>query len=419
MVLSTLSELALPHGPFGFYARSSMQALLVVCAAAAAALCLAAAAGAYDFVQVATGFDQPVYVTTAPNDPATLYVVERAGDIRIVRDGQLVGTFLDIRSQVWSGGEGGLLSVAFHPKYAQNHLFYVDYTDLAHRTHVTEYSSANGVAVPASARDLLVVAQKYPNHKGGDLQFDRRGRLYVGMGDGGSNDDSLVNDPDNRGQDLKSRLGKLLQHQSAGLVALAHRRLRAAQSLALLVRSRDRRPLARRCRRRHLRRARLPPRQETRPARQLRLESLRGARGLQPEGEAARQGSRRRARALLRSQLRRLLDRRRLRLPRQPGRAQHAGDTSSETSAAASSGRSRPERSTARARSSSSSRARSRTSSPSAREQTASSTRSASTETFTPFASAEGRWRHAGRAASRAPRAAPRGADCRAAGSAG
>jgi glucose/arabinose dehydrogenase len=188
-----------------------MKALLVVSAAAAAALCLVAAAGAYDFVQVATGFDQPVYVTTAPNDPSTLYVVERAGEIRIVRDGQSVGIFLDIRSQVWDGGEGGLLSVAFHPKYAQNHLFYVDYTDLDHRTHVTEFSSANGVAVPASARDLLVVAQKYPNHKGGDLQFDRRGRLYVGMGDGGTNPGSpLLNDPDNRAQDLKSRLGKLL-----------------------------------------------------------------------------------------------------------------------------------------------------------------------------------------------------------------
>jgi glucose/arabinose dehydrogenase len=189
-----------------------MQALLVVCAAAAAALCLAATAGAYDFVQVATGFDQPVYVTTAPNDPATLYVVEREGDIRIVRDGQPVGIFLDIRSQVWSGGEGGLLSVAFHPRYAQNHLFYVDYTDLQHRTHVTQYSSTDGVAVLASARDLLVVPQKYPNHKGGDLQFDRRGRLYVGMGDGGTNPDSpLLNDPDNRAQDVKSRLGKLLR----------------------------------------------------------------------------------------------------------------------------------------------------------------------------------------------------------------
>jgi glucose/arabinose dehydrogenase len=188
-----------------------MKPLLCVCIAVAA-LVLAAAASAYDFVQIANGFDQPVYVTTAPNDPSTLFVVERAGDIRIVRAGQIVGTFLDIRSQVWSdtAGEGGLLSVAFHPKYAQNHLFYVDYTALDHATHVAGYRSENGVAVPASARDLLVVAQKYPNHKGGDLQFDRRGRLYVGMGDGGETPGSVLNDPDNRAQDLSSRLGKLL-----------------------------------------------------------------------------------------------------------------------------------------------------------------------------------------------------------------
>jgi glucose/arabinose dehydrogenase len=189
-----------------------MRTLLAVCAVAAASLSLAAAAGAYDFVQIATGFDQPVYVTTAPDDPSTLYVVERAGDVRIVHDGQAAGTFLDIRSQVWSEGEGGLLSIAFHPRYAQNHRFYVDYTDLEHRTHVTEYSSAGGIAVPSSARDLLVVAQPYPNHKGGDLQFDRLGRLYVGMGDGGTNPDSpVLNDPDNRAQNSATRLGKLLR----------------------------------------------------------------------------------------------------------------------------------------------------------------------------------------------------------------
>ena len=189
-----------------------MRTLLVVCAVAAASLSLAAAAGAYDFVQIATGFAQPVYVTAAPDDPATLYVVERGGDVRILRDGQPAGTFLDIRSQVWSEGEGGLLSIAFHPRYAQNHLFYVDYTDLEHKTHVTEYRAASGIAVPSSARDLLVVAQPYPNHKGGDLQFDRAGRLYVGMGDGGTNPDSpVLNDPDNRAQSLATQLGKLLR----------------------------------------------------------------------------------------------------------------------------------------------------------------------------------------------------------------
>ena len=197
-------------------------------------------------------------MTTAPNDPSTLYVVERAGDVRIVRDGESAGVFLDIRSQVWSEGEGGLLSIAFHPKYAQNHRFYVDYTDLAHRTHVTEYSSAGGVAVPSSARDLLVVPQPYPNHKGGDLQFDRLGRLYVGMGDGGTNPDSPVLGPRKPRAESRNQAREAPSHRPAWFRALAHGRLRTAQPVALLVRSCDRRPLARRRRRRQLRRARLP-----------------------------------------------------------------------------------------------------------------------------------------------------------------
>jgi len=190
-------------------------------AVAAVALATAGTARAYSFQQIADGFETPVYVTSAPGDASTLYVVERAGTIRIVRAGVVVGTLLDIRSDVWSEGEGGLLSVAFHPGYAQNHLFYVDYTDLDRDTHVVEFHSENGAAVPSSARELLFVDQVYPNHKGGQLAFDRRGLLYVGMGDGGSNPDvSIVNDPDNRAQDLSSRLGKLLRidplHAGAG-----------------------------------------------------------------------------------------------------------------------------------------------------------------------------------------------------------
>jgi glucose/arabinose dehydrogenase len=104
-----------------------------------------------------------------------------------------------------------LLSIAFHPRFAQNHLVYADYTALDHSTHVVEYTVSGGVAVPSSARTLLVVPQPYPNHKGGQLQFDPRGRLYVGMGDGGSNAGSPLNDPDNRGQNPATRLGKLLR----------------------------------------------------------------------------------------------------------------------------------------------------------------------------------------------------------------
>jgi glucose/arabinose dehydrogenase len=192
-----------------------VASLLRLLAVAAAALCAAAPAGAYSFEQIAEGFRDPTYVTSAPGDASTLYVVERAGTIRVVRGGAVVGTLLDIADRVWSEGEGGLLSVAFHPRYATNHLFYVDYTDLDRDTHVAEYRADVGGA--AFVRDLLFVEQVYPNHKGGQLQFDREGRLYVGMGDGGSNPDSpLLNDPDNQAQNLTSRLGKLLRTRVDG-----------------------------------------------------------------------------------------------------------------------------------------------------------------------------------------------------------
>jgi glucose/arabinose dehydrogenase len=183
-------------------------------AAAVAALALGLAAGsasarpaaARTFAPLVRGLSAPVYVTSAPGDPATLYVVEQPGTIKIVRNGAVAGTFLDLRSRVKSGGEQGLLSVAFHPQYAKNHRFYVDYTDTSGDTRVVELRSANGVGRPGTARQLLFVDQPYENHNGGQLQFDRRGYLYVGMGDGGS-----AGDPGNRAQNLKSRLGKLLR----------------------------------------------------------------------------------------------------------------------------------------------------------------------------------------------------------------
>jgi glucose/arabinose dehydrogenase len=181
---------------------------------ALAALALSAGtAHAYSFEQIASGFVDPTYVTSAPGDPATLYVVEQRGTIEIVRGGSITGRLLDISDRVLADGERGLLSMAFHPRYAQNHLFYVDYTDLRGDTHVVEYSVENGVAVPASGRELLFVQQPYPNHNGGQLQFDKRGTLYVGMGDGGTPPEQAVSvgDPENRAQNPAGRLGKLLR----------------------------------------------------------------------------------------------------------------------------------------------------------------------------------------------------------------
>jgi glucose/arabinose dehydrogenase len=139
-------------------------------------------------------------------EPNRLYVVEQVGRIRLFVNGKLRGTFLDLRDRVTSGGEQGLLSIAFHPAYAHNHLFYVDYTDKNGNTRVVQFRSRAGRGVKSSARQLLFVRQPYANHNGGELQFDANGLLYVGMGDGGS-----AGDPGNRAQNPHVQLGKLLR----------------------------------------------------------------------------------------------------------------------------------------------------------------------------------------------------------------
>jgi glucose/arabinose dehydrogenase len=156
----------------------------------------------------ASGLDSPVYAGAPRGQSGRLYVVEKPGVIRMFVDGRLrTQPFLNIRRLVGSSGsEQGLLSVAFHPRYARNHRFYVDYTDVNGDTRVVEYRSNGSVALPSTARRLLFVRQPYANHNGGQLQFGPDGRLYVGMGDGGSG-----GDPGNRAQNLGARLGKLLR----------------------------------------------------------------------------------------------------------------------------------------------------------------------------------------------------------------
>jgi glucose/arabinose dehydrogenase len=163
-------------------------------------------AASFSFTPVATGFNSPVFVTSAPGNPDTLYVVEQQGTIKIVKGGVITGTFLDIRSLVLGGGERGLLSMAFSPQYAMNHLFYVSYTNLQGDSRVAVYRSANGHGVLSSGRIILAVHQPYANHNGGQLEFDKRGYLYFGFGDGGSG-----GDPQQHAQDMTSKLGKLLR----------------------------------------------------------------------------------------------------------------------------------------------------------------------------------------------------------------
>ena len=157
---------------------------------------------------VVTGLQDPVHLT-APRGDARLFIVEQAGRIRLVKDGRLVAKpWLDIVSRVGSGGERGLLSLAFHPHFRENGRFFVNYTDRRGDTQVAEFH-ANPTADTAEAsseRQLLLVSQPYANHNGGHVLFGPDGRLYVGMGDGGSG-----GDPHRNAQNPRSQLGKMLR----------------------------------------------------------------------------------------------------------------------------------------------------------------------------------------------------------------
>ena len=157
---------------------------------------------------VARGLAQPTYVGAPPGD-RRLFIVERAGLVLVHEEGDLrTQPFLDLRDQVSTGGERGLLSLAFHPEFAANGRLYVDFTDAAGATRVVEYRTTDdgSAADPSSARVILTVEQPYASHNGGQLQVGPDGLLYVGMGDGGG-----AGDPDDNAQDDASRLGKLLR----------------------------------------------------------------------------------------------------------------------------------------------------------------------------------------------------------------
>jgi glucose/arabinose dehydrogenase len=165
---------------------------------------------------VAGGFTQPVAFVQDPSDPTVQVVVEQGGRIRALKDGVVRATdFLDLRDVVESGGERGLLGLAFAPDYATSGRLFVNFTDLDGDTVVARFRRAAGDplrADPASRFDLQwpggrrVVVQPFGNHNGGHLAFGPDGFLYVGLGDGGS-----ANDPFHAAQDPQSLLGKMLR----------------------------------------------------------------------------------------------------------------------------------------------------------------------------------------------------------------
>ncbi|MEO8487253.1 MAG: PQQ-dependent sugar dehydrogenase [Betaproteobacteria bacterium] len=160
---------------------------------------------------VVAGLDKPVDIVNAGDGSGRLFVVEKAGRIRVVRNGAMLATpMLAIEGEVLIGDERGLLGLAFHPRFASTRHLYVNYTREPDGASViaryTVPESTPDAADPASAQVLLVIQQPHANHNGGALRFGPDGTLSIGMGDGGNGDD-----PQNRAQDPQSLLGKMLR----------------------------------------------------------------------------------------------------------------------------------------------------------------------------------------------------------------
>ena len=141
-------------------------------------------------------FSSPIYVTHAPGAGGFLYVVEQGGTIRVIDHGTVKRQpFLNIQNRVLSGGEQGLLSMAFDPRYRSNHLFYAAYTKADGALEVDEFHAASNTRGNKNSRRRVIVVP-HPdagNHNGGQLQFGPDGDLYIATGDGGGGDDQFDN----------------------------------------------------------------------------------------------------------------------------------------------------------------------------------------------------------------------------------
>ena len=180
---------------------------------AAVAACTPRAGTDLTMELVASNLDEPLLVTAPPGDPR-LFVVEKAGVIKIIRDGEVLGTpFLDITDRVlwdFAPNEQGLLGLAFHPSYATNGWFYVFYIEAGTGANVVTRFQVSAEdpdqADVFSEEPILSVPDDRGNHNGGMIDFGPDGYLYIGLGDGGGS-----NDPDDNGQDLTTLLGNMLR----------------------------------------------------------------------------------------------------------------------------------------------------------------------------------------------------------------
>lgn len=160
----------------------------------------------------ALAFAAPVDIQIAPDGSKRIFVVEQEGTISVfqnTQDAQTSTTFLNIKSKVTSGGERGLLGLAFHPDFKTNGYFYVNYTTGSPlKSVIARYQAQTPASNTASTTEtvLLTFSQPFDNHNGGALQFGKDGFLYIATGDGGNG-----GDPDNNAQNKKSLLGKILR----------------------------------------------------------------------------------------------------------------------------------------------------------------------------------------------------------------
>lgn len=159
--------------------------------------------------EIVSGLSVPLYLTAPPGDAARLFIVEKTGAIRIVKDGVLLtDPFLDLSSRISNGGEQGLLGLAFYPDYATSGRFIVHFTDPAGNTTLSRFQVSANPDVADAGSELVVLTETQPfaNHNGGQVVFGPDGLLYLGLGDGGG-----AGDPDGRGQDLSDLLGSILR----------------------------------------------------------------------------------------------------------------------------------------------------------------------------------------------------------------